>query len=335
MYQHARHERALGKVEIAHLDHPVRGDLLALERDHVAADLHGAEMHHRAAADRCVLLVGHDRDVGLGARLRVLVVVVGREQGNVISQVELLDAVLLTLMQVDRAGMGDGEHACFVDRSDRAVGFDVDEPVLDRRTTAEPDAGCGRAFSRPVHAPAARRELVGLHELAHRVVETVAEPAAVVGRERQLVRGARDLGAQHERVLRVHDRAFGRAARELVGMRDVPLVELVVAGHEHRGRPAIGAPRAPRLLPHRRQRSREAVEHHRIEAADVDAQLERVRGGDAEEAAAREVELELASLRREIAGAVRGDARAEPALGLLEQPRARVARPAPRRADCA
>ena len=51
-----------------------------------------------------------------------------------------------------------------------------------------------------------------MHELAHGVVEPVAEPALVVGRERQLVRRARDLRAQHERVLRIDDRALGRAA---------------------------------------------------------------------------------------------------------------------------
>ena len=150
---------------------------------------------------------------------------------------------------------------------------------------AQPDAGRGCARARPVHAPAARREQVGLHELAHRFVEAVAEPARVVGRDRQLVRRARDLRPQHERVLRVHDRAFGRAAGELGRVRDVPLVELVVAGDEHRRGPPVGATGAPGLLPHRRERAGEPVEHDRVEAADVDAELERVRGRDAEHAA--------------------------------------------------
>ena len=80
-----------------------------------------------------------------------------------------------------------------------------------------------------------------MHELAHGVVEAVAEPPLVVGRERQLVGRARDLRAQHERVLGVDDRALGRAAGQLGRMRDVPLVELVVAGDEHRGRAPAGA----------------------------------------------------------------------------------------------
>src|SRR5258706_3158664 len=98
----------------------------------------------------------------------------------------------------------------------------------------------------------------------------------------------------------------------------MPVAELLVTGQEHGGGASIRSTRAPRLLPHRRQGSGEAVEHHRVEAADIDAELERVRGGDTEESATREVELELASLRCEITGAIRRDARAETALGLLE-----------------
>ena len=160
-----------------------------------------------------LLLVGDDRDVGLGARHRVLVVVVRLEHRDVLPEVEAVDAVLLALVEVDRAGVRDREHARVVDGADRALLVDVDELVLDRRAAPQPDAGRRRARARPVHAPAARREQVGLHELAHGVVETVAEPARVVGRDRQLVRRARDLGAEHERVLRVDDRALGRAAR--------------------------------------------------------------------------------------------------------------------------
>ena len=118
-------------------------------------------------------------------------------------------------------------------------------------------------------------------------------------------------------------------------MRDVPLVELVVAGHEHGGGAPIGATGASGLLPHRRERAGKAVEHDGVEAADVDAELERVRRGDTEQPATREVELELAALRGEVAGAVRRDTRAEPVLGVLEQAALRAARPARRRGDCA
>ena len=108
-------------------------------------------------------------------------------------------------------------------------------------------------------------------------------------------------------------------------MRDVPLVELVVAGHEHGRGAAIGATGTAGLLPHRRERAGKAVEHHGVEPAHVDSELEGIRRGHTEEPATREVELEIASLRREIAGAVRRHPRAEAGLGVFEQP-ARVLR---------
>ena len=115
---------------------------------------------------------------------------------------------------------------------------------------------------------------------------------------------ARDLGSQHEWVLGIHDGSLRGATRELGGMRDVPLVELVVVGHEHRRRSAIGAARAPGLLPHRRERSGETVEHDCVEPAYVDAELERVRGRDAEQPAAGELELERAPFGCQVAGPV-------------------------------
>ena len=88
-------------------------------------------------------------------------------------------------------------------------------------------------------------------------------------------------------------------------MAHVPLVELVVARHEHRGGTAGAAAGAADLLAHRRERAGEAVEHDRVERADVDAELERVGGHHAAELAGRELGLELAPLVGEVAGAVR------------------------------
>ncbi len=121
------------------------------------------------------------------------------------------------------------------------------------------------------------------------------------------MRGAADLRAHHERVVGVHYCAFGRAPGQLVGVGDVPLVELVVSGDEDSSRPARSAAGTARLLPQRCQRAGESVEDYRIEAADVDAELECVGGGDPEEAPLREVVFERPSLAREVARAIRGD----------------------------
>ena len=211
-------------------------------------------------------------------------------------------------MQVDGAGVRDVEGAGGVDGADDApVG--VDEVELQRRTAPQTDARGGRLAPGPEHALAPRLEQVVEHEVAHGVVERVAEVALVGVGEGQLVGGARDLRARHERVVGIHHRRLGRAGEELAGVARVPLVELVVAGDEHRGGAPAGAAGAPHLLAHRRERAGEAVEHHRVERADVDPELERAGGDHAPERAAGELFLQLASLGGQVAGAVRGHRR--------------------------
>ena len=75
-----------------------------------------------------------------------------------------------------------------------------------------------------------------------------------------------------------------------------PLVELVVAGDEHGDRRLRFAPGPPGLLPHRRDRAGEAVEHAGVEPADVDAELERGGGDDAPQLAVEQLVFDLASL---------------------------------------
>ena len=279
-----------------------------------------------------------DRDVGLGARLGVLVGVVvrleparrGRE---------------CRAARRGTAGPGAGTPRRDARRRRRARRRRCRSCARRRASTSRystddplrsPTPRAGDRFARPVHAPAARLQQVGLDELAHRVVEAVAEPAFVVGCERQLVRRARDLGAQHERVLRVDDRALGRAAASArAGARRTT----GRAGRRRRRAPRPTRrpvrPARPGLLPHRRERAGEAVEHDGVEPADVDAELERVRGGDAEQLAAREVAFELAPLLGQVAGAVRGDrCPRRAALGCSRRPRGPARRRARRPAGC-
>ncbi len=76
------------------------------------------------APERRERVFGDDRDVGLGARLGVLVgVVVRLEDRDVIDRVEPVDAVLPALVQVHRARMRDREDARVVDGADHAVLF--------------------------------------------------------------------------------------------------------------------------------------------------------------------------------------------------------------------
>ena len=67
----------------------------------------------------------------------------------------------------------------------------------------------------------------------------------------------------------------------------------------------LAAAGASPLLAQARDRSREADRDRAVEVADVDAELQRVGGGDAEQLALDEPPLDLAPLLRRVAGAVR------------------------------
>ena len=141
-------------------------------------------------------------------------------------------------------------------------------------------------------------------ERAHPFVEGARPPALVDVAERLLVRGAGEVGVQHVGVGRVDHRRFGWPGEHLVGMGHVPLVELVVAGHQDDDRLLRFAPGPSGLLPHRRDGAGEPVEHAGVEAPDVDAELERGGGDDPPEVAAEQLALDLASLGGQVAAAV-------------------------------
>ena len=80
-------------------------------------------------------------------------------------------------------------------------------------------------------------------------------------------------------------------------------------GHA-RALPTAGS---PELLPGRRDRARVAGQDRDVEPADVDAQLERVRGDDAEDLAVAQAVLDGPTLGRQVAAAVAADAAARSA----------------------
>ena len=105
--------------------------------------------------------------------------------------------------------------------------------------------------------------------------------------DRQLEGRALEVVHQDERVVGIDPRVLGRRAEEIVGMRRHELIERRAGRDQHRRR-GFGAPPGPaRLLPHRGDRSRVAGQDRGVQVADVDAELERVRGHDAERLARR------------------------------------------------
>ncbi len=74
----------------------------------------------------------------------------------------------------------------------------------------------------------------------------------------------------------------------------------------------LASPGAPELLPGRGDRSRVPGEDRRVEPTDVHAELEGIRGDDAEDLAVAQAAFDGASLRGQVAAAIAADAGARP-----------------------
>ena len=151
--------------------------------------------------------------------------------------------------------------------------------------------------------PAARRVLE-LGNVRRALERLVAERRAVGVVDRRLERRSRDVAVEHARVRVVEDRRLDAAAEQRLGLAHEVLVERVLRGDEHR-EPVAAPARAAPLLAQARDRAREADGDRAVEQADVDAELERVGRRDAEQLALDEAPLDVASLLRRVAGAVR------------------------------
>ena len=125
--------------------------------------------------------------------------------------------------------------------------------------------------------------------------------------EGQLEGGALEVLDQDLEVLRIDQTALGRPFEEVVRVLDDELVDGGRVRHQHRRRGSAAASRPSRLLPGGGDRSRVAGDHRDVEAADVDAQFQRVRGDDAEDAPVLDAVLDLPPLLRQVSAAVAAD----------------------------
>ena len=253
-----------------------------------------------------------DADVGLGPGLGPLAAVVGLDHRSAGVEVELGDLPVPPLVQVDRTGVDLAGRPPLVDGADELVvvtdaGDDAD---LGGEPAAQADAVGGPARAAPDGGgrvpPGSQAELVVEHEAADAVVEQVAPPALVGRGQRVLVGRAGQVREQDVGVGGVDDGRLRRPGEDLGGVGHQPLVELVVAGHEHGHGLLALAPGPARLLPQRGDGAGEAVEHAGVEAADVDAELEGGGGHDGPEAPGEQLGLDLAPLGGQVAAAVGG-----------------------------
>ena len=246
-----------------------------------------------------------DGQVGVG----VVVDVDLADVGLLLVPVEAVDVVLLAAVHVDRLVVDEQRRRRAVDLADdarlRAL-LDDDEVVDGRR--AQADALGREGLGHPVVAAA------GLHEHAlvgEQLEQLGASPApnsspssngsSNAAHFRWLMRTSRLSGSTRPASGDVSKRYSGCDATYWLSGDD----DATSTANDE----PVAAARAADLLPGARERARVAGEHRRIEPADVDAQLERVRRDDAADAPVAQAALDGAPLVRQIAAAVALDLR--------------------------
>ena len=112
---------------------------------------------------------------------------------------------------------------------------------------------------------------------------------------------------QNEQIVGMDARLLRRPVKEKFRVLDHVLVQRVAARDEERHGCPVPPAGPARLLPGAGDRARIAVDDARLQLADVDAELQRVRADDAEDLAAAQAPLDLPPLLRQIAAAVAAD----------------------------
>ena len=234
-----------------------------------------------------VLELGGDRDVGDLAG-RGGVVGVGRDDHrHALVEVQRLHQPGLPAVDVDRAGMRRVVGAGRVHGADHPTGRLLDE--LEGAAAGGPEVGQvgGPAPIGPEPATRPAPQQARLGQLVEHRTCAGPEQGQVGLHERGLVRGRAQVRTEDDGVVRVEDRRLDRLAQQGLGMVDEIGVEGVVPGHED-GQRVLGSPPGPAdLLPEGGTGPGEPRHQHGVEAADVDAELERVGRGQSDELARR------------------------------------------------
>ena len=288
------------------IERGVVGRVLLLEGHDLLG--HGDDPERECHAT-ALALIAHLLDPGLRLLLwlRVPVAVEGPHERAALLQVELLHLEGRTHVQVDRAGVNGGVRPGGLHVADHLPTLGLHDRNRVRRRRAQGDPRGGVAGPARQIAPAALAQRALLHEPPRVLLPAWAEHLGVLRRQRQLVRSRGQMRLVDLFGFVVEDRLLHGPLEELGRVAAEELVERVLTGHVHREARIAASGPAPHLA-QARHRAREGHAERRVQIADVDAELERVGGHDRQQIALREALLDLASLRRRVAGAVGRDA---------------------------
>ncbi len=181
----------------------------------------------------------------------------------------------------------------------------VDDHDVVGGQAAERNGLGGEGVSAPEPAPAGVAGRAVLSEQLEQTVHLRSAEALPVD-ERQLEEARLQVAGQEQQVVGVDQPLLGVGAQEVLGVADDELVERRARGHEDPDR--AGSTSGPaELLPGGGDGPRVADQDGGLQAADVDAELERVGAHHAGDLSAAQAGLDLAPPQRQVARAVAAD----------------------------
>ena len=241
-------------------------------------------------------------------RIRVVVDLDGVHVCLLLVPVETLDVVLRALVQIDGLFVQEDRRRELVHLADdlgsRLRGVD-DDDVVGRDA---PQVHLFRRKCLPAPEPAARgaRRRAVLLEHAQQLLHVgAAERLTVL--EGQLEQPGLQVAREDQQVVGIDEPFLWIGAEEVLGVPNDELVQWRARSHEDADRPGT-ASGAAYLLPRGRDGSRIADQHRRVQAADVDAQLESIGADDACDIARAQARFNLASMQGKVSRAITANA---------------------------
>ena len=218
--------------------------------------------------------------------------------------VQALDVVLRTFVEVDRLLVQQDRRGELIHLADDLGSWRrrVDDHHVVRCDAPEVDLV--RRESLPAPEPTASRARSGtiLFEQLEQLADVGASEALLV-LERQLEQAGLEVARQEQQVVRV-DEAFLRiGAEEVFRVSNDELVEWRARRHEDTHR-AGSPPGSAQLLPGGCDGARVADQDRRLQAADVDPQLERVGADHAGDLSAAQAGLDLPAMQRQVSRSI-------------------------------
>ena len=225
-----------------------------------------------------------------------------------------------SLVNVDRPLVGAVVARVVVHRPDHPAGDLLDDPH--GVAAGAPQVGEGAGAVRPGPEPAARAPSQGAtcREGVEEVAGVGTEQFEVGLGDGQLGGRRAQVGRQYVGVGRVEHGRLDVLPEDRLRMVHQEGIQGIVTSHEDGERLAAAAARPPRLLPQRRPPPGPAAHEHRVQAGDVDPELEGVRAGEPQQPSFAQFRLRARPLLGQVTAAVGGDPLAQLRIHLLQEP---------------